>query len=459
MSRHGKHRPSDLGVARARAVLAGATFRNSRFRDISSDGEVESGEPLEELAQLTQTAGGEVVARVVQQLARPNPGTFLGRGKVEEIARLVGREKADVVIFDHDLTEAQVRNLEKTLSCGVIERTELILGIFARRARTRQAKLQVELARLEYTLPRLRRMWTHLERQVGGIGLRGGPGERQIETDRRRIRRRISDLTKELRELESRRARTVGSREGHFTVSLVGYTNAGKSSLCRALTGRDLFVEDKLFATLDTKTGALAPDRAGGIKPPARLKILVSDTVGFIRNLPHDLIASFHATLEEARTADLLLHVVDVSHDGYDEQARVVESVLEEIDAHEIPTVVVLNKIDRLGARAALAHMAERLDGAVTVSALTGEGLGHLRERIVHAAVEGASPVRLRLSAADEETMRYLFNHGFNIRREYLDGGLVDVEVRLRPADYARLVGEDGKVEVLEGPQLSRQLR
>ena len=243
---------------------------------------------------------------------------------------------------------------------------------------------------------------------------------------------------------------------GHFTVSLIGYTNAGKSSLCRALTGRDLFVEDKLFATLDTKTGALAPDRAGGIEPPAGLKFLVSDTVGFISNLPHDLITSFHATLEEARTADLLLHVVDVSHDSYDEQLRVVESVLEEIDAHEIPTVVVLNKIDRLEARAALAHVAERLDGAVTVSALTGEGLGRLRERIVNAAVEGATPVRLRLSAADEETMRYLFNHGFNIRREYLDGGKVDVEVRLRPADYARLVGDgtggDGKVEVLMGP-------
>jgi len=434
--------PAPLAVARARAILAGAVF-DSRSRDDEP--------PLEELSQLVKTAGGEEVARVSQRMRRPDPGTFLGRGKVAEIARLARAERADVVVFDHDLSPAQVRNLEKALSCGVIERSELILGIFARHARTKAARIQVELARLRYMLPRLRRMWTHLERQAGGIGLRAGAGERQIETDRRKIRRRISEIEKEIREIEAHRRRIVGARRGHFTVSLVGYTNAGKSTLMRALTGEEVKVEDALFATLDTKTKALTPDRAGGISPPASVKMLVSDTVGFIRELPHGLVASFHATLEEARHASLLLHVVDVSHPRFAEQMRVVESVLEEIGAADVPRVIVLNKIDRLESRSVLGHLTERLGEAVPLSAATGEGLTRLRERIVALAAMSATRARLRFRADATKLIRYLFNHAFNLERSYSDDGSVEATADLMPDDYARMLKRWPSVEVVEG--------
>jgi GTP-binding protein HflX len=434
--------PTPLAVARARAILAGVIFERA-----SRDDEA----PLEELSQLVKTAGGEEIARVTQHMRRPDPGTFLGRGKVAEIAALAKAERADVVVFDHDLSPAQVRNLEKALSCGVIERSELILGIFARHARTKAAKFQVELARLRYMLPRLKRMWTHLERQAGGIGLRAGAGERQIETDRRKIRKRISDVEKEIRVIEAHRKRIVGARRGHFTVSLVGYTNAGKSTLMRALTGEDVKVEDALFATLDTKTKALTPDRAGGIAPPASVKMLVSDTVGFIRALPHGLVASFHATLEEARHASLLLHVVDVSHPRFEEQMRVVEKVLEEIDASDVPRVVVLNKIDRLDSRATLGHLAERFGGAVPMSAQTGEGLEALRERIVGLAAKSATHVRLRFRADATKLVQFLFNHAFNLERRYTEDGDVEATADLRPDDFARMLKHWPSVEVVEG--------
>ncbi len=436
---HGLH-ATPLAVARARAILVGVALGRA------ADGDP----PLEELSQLVATAGGEEVARVTQRRRRPDPGTFLGRGKVDEIAQLAASLQADVVIFDHDLASAQVRNLEKRLGCGVIERSELIIGIFARHASTRAAKLQVERARLRYTLPRLRRMWTHLERQAGGIGLRAGAGERQIETDRRKIRRRIADAQKELKEIESHRRRVVGARARHFTVSLVGYTNAGKSTLMRALTGEDVRVEDQLFATLDTKTGALVPDRAGALSAPAALKILVSDTVGFIRSLPHGLIASFHATLEEARRADLLLHVVDVSHPRFEEQIRVVDDTLQEIGAKDAPRVVVLNKIDRLSDRAVLGHLAECYDDAASVSALSGDGIGALRERIVEAAASGARRVTLRLPPGAQEPMRFLFNHAFNLERDYASDGAVVVAADLRPADCARFLKKYPDVAEIE---------
>jgi len=243
----------------------------------------------------------------------------------------------------------------------------------------------------------------------------------------------------------------VSSRAEHMMVSLVGYTNAGKSTLMRQLTGLEVAVEDKLFATLDTKTGALVPDRAGGVEPPAGMKILVSDTVGFIRSLPHDLVTSFHATLEEARSADVLLHVVDVSHPRFEEQMDVVERVLEEIGAGDVPVVVVLNKIDRLDGRDGLGHVAGRHGDAACVSALTGEGIARLRERIVMAAARGAEDVTLRFPAADAETMRYVFNHGFNIHRRYGDDGTVEVSARMKPEALARLAGEGSGVELTAG--------
>jgi GTP-binding protein HflX len=420
-------------VARARAVLAGVFFGKPTPEDDES---------LSELAQLVKTAGGEVVGRVTQRLPRPAPGTCIGRGKLEELRDLVKKLKAHVVVFDSDLTPAQARNIEKALSIGVIERSELILGIFARNARSRAAKLQVELARHVYVLPRLRRMWTHLERQTGGIGLRAGAGERQIETDRRKLKKRIGDLKREIAEIESRTRRAVESRREHFTVSLVGYTNAGKSTLMRQLTGEDVLVQDRLFSTLDTRTAALAPDRAGGVEPPQGLKILVSDTVGFIRNLPHDLVTSFHATLEEARTADLLLHVADCTHPAFESQIRVVDETLEEIGAGEVPRLVVLNKIDALDGREHVMRLKELHGGAVAVSALTGEGLDELRGRIVRAASRNAEPVTLTLSAADAPAMRFIMRYGYDVKRTWSEDGTVKVSMRMRPQDLGRLKAE-----------------
>lgn len=427
------HSRTVLTAPKARAILAGVVMGRR----------APPGDVLEELALLAGTAGVEEVGRFVQVVRRPDPGSLLGRGKVEEIARAVRRLKANVVIFDNDLTPAQVRNLEKALGCGVVDRSELILGIFARRARTKQAKLQVELARLEYMLPRLKRMWTHLERQVGGIGLRAGAGERQIETDRRKIRRRIRDLTGKIEHVKSRRRRMVGARSGRFTVSLVGYTNAGKSTLMRALTGAPVRIEDKLFATLDTKTRRLA----GGAG-----RILVSDTVGFIRDLPHHLVASFHATLEEARTADLLLHVVDVSRSEREEQMRVAEEVLGEIGAGSVPVIVVLNKTDLLPDRKELGLLRERLGQAVATSAVTGEGVELLRRKIVEQARRGALPVRLKVPASESGVLGFLARNALSLSHMPVEDETLEVKATLRPADYRRLLEGNGRVEVIEGP-------
>lgn len=441
MSSHQGLKGKPLAVAKAKAILVGAVFENTAFEDEA---------PLAELSRLVKTAGGEEVLQVVQKLRTPNPAYYIGKGKVEEIAMLREAYEANVVIFNSDLSAAQARNLEKAIGCSIIERSELILGIFARHASTRAAKLQVEVARLRYTLPRLKRMWTHLERQTGGIGMRAGAGERQIETDRRKVRTRIADLERELKEIESHRKRVVNSRDGHFTVSLVGYTNAGKSTLMRALTGEDVLIEDKLFATLDTKTGAMTPDRSPGLSPPAGVRVLISDTVGFIRDIPHGLIASFHATLEEARNADLLLHVVDCSDPNFEDYIKVVDDTLEEIGANELPTLMVLNKIDCLKDKSALGHIAERHGNAYTLSAVTGEGVDPLRKTIVSKASRGAEAVKLRLPASDQAAIRYMHNHVFNIVCEYFEDSTVEVAGNLRKGDLKKLRRDFPTVEVIE---------
>jgi GTP-binding protein HflX len=290
--------------------------------------ELNDDDPLDELHGLATTAGVRVAGGLTQRREAPDAGTFLGKGKTEELKQCVDRAGADVVLFDNDLSPAQTRNLERALGVKVLDRTELILDIFATHARTYEARLAVELAQLEYSLPRLKRMWTHLSRLSMGVGMRG-PGEKQLEVDRRLVERRIHDLRTELKEVERRKERMVASRRGYMTVSLVGYTNAGKSTLMNALTDAGVEAVDKLFATLDTRTRKW--------QLPSWGPVLLSDTVGFIRNLPHRLIASFKATLEEARQADLLLHVADASNPAVCNQISAVYSVLADlgIDAKE----------------------------------------------------------------------------------------------------------------------------
>lgn len=332
-------------------------------------------EELEELAALADTAGAEVVGVLTQTRKEIDPAYFIGEGKAEELARMCSELSADLVIFNHDLTPAQARNLEKLLNTRVVDRTELILDIFAKRARTKQAMLQVELAQLQYQLPRLRRMWQHLSRLGGGIGTRG-PGETQLEVDQRRAKKRIADLQRQLQEIQRQTSTRVQSRKERelFTIALVGYTNVGKSTLMNALTKANVFVEDRLFATLDATTRVLyLPDGH---------KVLLTDTIGFIRKLPPHLVASFHATLEEVRTADLLLHVVDVSHPAMDEHIKVVEETLQEIGAGDKLTILVLNKADKLPPDWDKEALLRRYPNAVLVSALTGEGLDTLLSRI-----------------------------------------------------------------------------
>jgi len=340
---------------------------------LNSRGELE--DELEELSALADTAGAEVVGVLTQSRKEIDPAYFIGQGKAEELARMCAELGADLVIFNHDLTPAQARNLEKLLNIRVVDRTELILDIFAKRARTKQAMLQVELAQLQYQLPRLRRMWQHLSRLGGGIGTRG-PGETQLEVDQRRAKKRIADLQRQLQEIQRQTSTRVQSRKERelFTIALVGYTNVGKSTLMNALTKAGVFVEDRLFATLDATTRVLyLPDGH---------KVLLTDTIGFIRKLPPHLIASFHATLEEVRTADLLLHVVDVSHPAMDEHIKVVEETLQEIGAGDKPTILVLNKADKLPPDWDKEALLRRYPNAVLVSALTGEGLNTLLSRI-----------------------------------------------------------------------------
>lgn len=331
---------------------------------------------LDELAQLTSSAGGEVVGVGTQRLDAPHPATFIGSGKAAEFAQQCRALQVDTVIFDDELTPAQTRNLEKIFKCKVLDRTDLILDIFAQRARTREGKLQVELAQLQHLLPRLTRYWGHLSRQAGGIGVRGGEGESQLEMDRRRVQERIARIKRELEIVQQHRAiqRSARQRNHMPLASIVGYTNAGKSTLLNALTGANVYADDRLFATLDPTTRRL--------RLPTNQVVLLTDTVGFIRKLPHQLVEAFKATLEEVVQADLLIHVVDISHPQAEEQVEAVNAVLKELGADTKPTVLVLNKIDKLNGNGVLSRVQERFSNAVAVSAKTGEGISALLDEI-----------------------------------------------------------------------------
>ncbi len=336
---------------------------------------------LEELARLADTAGARVLGSLVQRRGAVSPPHFIGKGKLAELKELAAELAADVAIFNDDLSPPQVRNLEKALDVKVVDRSELILDIFARRARTRESRLQVELAQLQYMLPRLTGMWRHLERQAAGIGTRG-PGETQLETDRRMVREKISRLKKELEGVEKERETQRARRRREFRAALVGYTNAGKSTLFNALTRAGVFVENRLFATLDSTTRQLVS--------PERHMALLTDTVGFIRKLPHHLVASFHSTLVEAIEADLLLHVVDAADPYFRRQIAAVEEVLEQILETPRPTTLVFNKTDLLDDPDLVAGLRVEFPGSFAVSARTGEGLDMLRAFLWGQAAERA---------------------------------------------------------------------
>jgi GTP-binding protein HflX len=398
-------------------------------------------EHLDELARLADTAGALVVGRLSQQVASPNPATLIGEGKVEELRALLEAEGATLALFDEELTPNQGANLEKELKVRVMDRAELILDIFSTRARTHEAKLQVELAQLEYLLPRLARMWTHLSRIRGGIGLRG-PGETQLETDRRMIRRKIQVLREKLREWERHREVLRAGRSPMLNVALVGYTNAGKSSILRMLSGEhEIFVEDRLFATLDTLTREV--DLGEGCR--AR----VSDTVGFIRKLPHHLVASFRATLEEVRGADVLLHVVDASHPGWEEQMRIVDQVLAEIGIMEQPVVPVFNKLDQVADPSAFAARVRALfPEAILASTVRIDGLEAVKVELRHRERMLRPPVTVLVPLADGARLASLYRIG-EVVEQAVVGERHAVSVRLAPWQVEQLRREG--LEVREG--------
>ena len=362
-----------------------------------------NGTPLEELEGLAESAGTEVVGQMTQRREKPDQATYLGSGKVDELCGMVEMTGADVVIFDNDLSPAQTRNLEKALNVKVVDRSELILDIFAARAQTHEARLAVELAQLEYSMPRLKRMWTHLSRQKMGVGLRG-PGEKQLEVDRRLVQKRISDLKTQLDAIHRRREREVAARRDSMTVSLVGYTNAGKSTLLNALTGSDVLAKDALFATLDTRT------RRWHL--PGWGPVLLSDTVGFVRDLPHHLIASFKATLEEARRADLLLHVADASSPEAGDQISAAYHVLEEIGIEAKDTLLVLNKVDSLEDRARIDGLLNRYPHGIPISARSGEGLNALSIGVSDALSRSFVNVDVETGVENGRLMAYLAAQG-----------------------------------------------
>jgi GTP-binding protein HflX len=388
-------------------------------------------EHLEELTRLVDTAGAEVVGRVSQLIAAPSPATLIGEGKVEEVASEVASTNSSLVIFDEELSPAQGANLERELKVRVMDRAEVILDIFSTRARSHEAKLQVELAQLEYLLPRLTRMWTHRSRIRGGIGLRG-PGETQLETDRRMIRRKIQGLKGKLKDVEKHRENVRAGRDPMLSVALVGYTNAGKSSILRGLSGQhEIVVEDRLFATLDTLTREVEL----GESQRAR----VTDTVGFIRKLPHHLVASFRATLEEARAADALLHVVDASHPDWEGQLRVVEKVLAELGLADRPIILVFNKIDAVPDAAGFSRRVHALyPTAIITSTMRTDGLALLKTRLRELDRAGRVAVRVRLPLADGARMAELYREGEVLSRDQRDA-FNELVVRLEPWQVERL--------------------
>jgi GTP-binding protein HflX len=369
---------------------------------------------LEELRELANSAGAEVVDTVTQKLAKPTAPYYIGKGKAESIKDSLQNREVTSVIFDDELSPAQGRNLENLLSRKVLDRTQLILDIFAQRARSREGRLQIELAQLQYLLPRLTRMWHHLSRQTGGIGTRG-PGETQLEVDRRRVQERIARLERELESVRKTRAVQRQGRKRHQwpVAAVVGYTNAGKSTLLNLLTGADLVAANRLFATLDPTTRSFVL--------PNKQRVLLTDTVGFLRKLPHTLIESFKATLEEVHEADLLIHVVDLSHPHVEEQMEAVDAVIKELDAFGKQTLIVFNKIDNLEGRELAETYVQKFPGSVAISARTGEGMGDLVQALQSALSAWRLRSRFRIPASESALIAEIHRVGHVLELKYED--------------------------------------
>ena len=400
-------------------------------------------DPCEELRGLAISAGTTVVGELTQKRHEICPPTYIGKGKIEELKDRVESTNADVVVFDHDLTPAQMRNLETAIDRKVIDRSELILDIFATRARTLESRLQVELAQLEYALPRLKNMWTHLSRQDGGgVGMRG-PGETQLEVDRRLAGTRIRDLKAKLVEVQARKEREVAGRGTELTASLVGYTNAGKSRLMSSLTGADVYIADQLFATLETRTRRWPIPEFG--------TVLLSDTVGFIRDLPHHLVASFRATLAEARHAKLLLHVVDASSPVAEQQIESVNSVLTELECANKNTLLVLNKLDKVIDRSRLDLLRAHHPKSIAISSATGEGLRELSDAVAELLGGAVARIDVTVPNGNGKLLAYLNAHADIVRQEYRDDDVV-LKCMLPKHLLHRIEGEGVRVTPWNGP-------
>lgn len=417
-----------------KALIETRTTRTERVFlvgvELKSDGMQVLRESLDELAELAQTAGAEVVGEGTQKVMGTHPATYIGKGKADEFAKYCKEHDVDTVIFDDELTPAQTRNLEKIFEVKILDRTALILDIFSQRARTREGKLQIELAQLQHLLPRLTRYWGHLSRQKGGIGMRGGEGESQLEVDRRKVNERIDRITRDLAAVrQQRETQRTGRRRNQWPLaSIVGYTNAGKSTLLNRLTGADVMAKDILFATLDPTTRRL--------RLPTNQNILLTDTVGFIRKLPHGLVESFKATLEEVVQADLLLHVVDVSHPLAEEQVTAVNRVLEELGAGAKPTLMVFNKIDQTNGGATLPRLRERHPNSVAISARTGAGVSELLDAIGSQIRPERELVELKIPHEQAERVARLHQVGQVLERKYL-AKVTKFKARIPPQYHA----------------------
>ena len=409
-------------TGKEKCILVGVPTRTNLKAEVD--------ESLTELSLLADTAGAEVVGRITQDRDHPEPATFIGKGKVEELHQRLIEGVIPLVIFDDDLSPAQVRNLERLMECKVLDRSGLILDIFASRAKSSEAKTQVELAQLEYLLPRLTRQWTHLSKQFGGIGTKG-PGETQIETDRRLIRTRISILKEKLDRIAKQRVTQRQGRTKHTRTALVGYTNVGKSTLLNLLSGSDVFVENRLFATLDPTTRLVPLD--------STVSILMTDTVGFIRKLPHHLVASFKSTLEEITEADILLHVVDISSPYFEDQIRVVQETLEDLGAGEMPTLVVFNKIDLLHDRSILPSLSEKHPNCVFISAARGINILGLKESVAHMLEREFLMEEIILPDSKQKIIAQLYDIGEVLERTY-EAEKVKMKIRIHRRDKEKFL-------------------